>query len=72
VGYGVNFINILRACFLYKILAPKLQSCVLGLKFFGAKISARKHAYMLMKLTPGVAKKAKFLEGSKTKVCELV
>ncbi len=27
-----NFINILRAHFLYKILAPKLQSCVLGLK----------------------------------------
>jgi len=29
---GVNFINVLRARFLYKILVPKLQSCVLGLK----------------------------------------
>ena len=29
---GVNFINILRAHFSYKILVPKLQSCVLGLK----------------------------------------
>jgi hypothetical protein len=34
LGYhtGVNFINVLRARFSYKILAPKLQSCVLGLK----------------------------------------
>jgi len=29
---GVNFINVLRARFSYEILAPKLQSCVLGLK----------------------------------------
>jgi len=40
----VNFINILRVHFTYKILVTKLQSCVLGLKFFGANISAKKCA----------------------------
>jgi len=29
---GVNFINVLLVRFSYEILAPKLQSCVLGLK----------------------------------------
>ncbi len=39
---GVNFINILCTCFCTKFWRQKLQSCVLGLKFFGAKISAKK------------------------------
>jgi len=39
---GVNFINILRVLFLPISFCQKLQSCVLDLKFFGAKILAKK------------------------------
>jgi hypothetical protein len=39
---GDNFNNILHAHFAPIFLRQKLQSCVLGLKFFGAKISAKK------------------------------
>jgi len=38
----VNFINILRAHVAPIFLRQKLQSCVFGLNFFGAKISAKK------------------------------
>jgi len=49
---GVNFINVLRAHFCTKFWHQKLQSCVLGLKFFGTKISYKKQARKtLMKLT---------------------
>jgi len=41
---GVDFINILRASFCKQIWCQKLQSCCLGLKFFGTKILAKKHA----------------------------
>jgi len=34
---GVNFINLLHAHFCTKLWRQKLQSYVLGLKFFGAK-----------------------------------
>jgi len=39
---GVKFINVLRANFLYKMLAQKLQSCVVGLKFWGQKYLRKK------------------------------
>jgi len=51
---GVNFINVLRTHFSYKILHQKLQSFVLALRLFGAKILYEKYARkMLMKLTAG-------------------
>jgi hypothetical protein len=53
---GVYFINILHAHFVPIFLHQKLQSCVLGLKFFGAKMSAKKPIKLLMKLTPGAIK----------------
>jgi len=39
---GVDFINILRALFALIFWRQKLQSWVLGLKFFAAKTSAKK------------------------------
>ncbi len=52
---GVNFINVLCAHFCTKFWSQKLQTCVLGLIFFGAKILHKKHAHkMLMKLTQGL------------------
>jgi len=39
---GVDFINILRSHFALIFWRQKLQSCVLGLKFFNTKISVQK------------------------------
>ncbi len=66
-GPSVNFINVLLACFLYKILAPKItkpnitreklpKSCQKRLKY---EKGARK---MLMKLTPSVVKEPILVE----------
>jgi len=41
--------------FCTKFWSQKLQSCVLGLKIFGAKILAKNVQKMLMKLTPQVS-----------------
>ncbi len=49
----VNFINILRAYFLYKILAPKISNPKHTFVIFGAKILYKKCACrMFKKLTP--------------------
>jgi len=57
----VNFINVLRAHFLYKVLAPKnykaetkLQSRTFQFcKFLASKYRQKSVSKMLMKLTPG-------------------
>jgi len=49
---GVNFINILRACFLYKILAPKITKLYFGFETFWRQNTGTKCEHkMLMKLT---------------------
>jgi hypothetical protein len=51
---AVNFTNILSCIFCTKFWRQKFQSCDLGLKFFGAKISYKKAVdKMLMKWTSG-------------------
>jgi len=58
---GVNFINILRKCFLYKILAPKITKLCFGFEALAPKILYEKRAHItLMKLTQG--KKSTFIE----------
>jgi hypothetical protein len=50
---GVNFIKVLRACFWYKILAPKTMKLAFGFEIFVPKISYKKGAQKaVMKLTP--------------------
>jgi len=49
----VNFINVLREHFLYKILAPKITKLCFGFEVLVPKILYEKCAcIMLMKLTP--------------------
>jgi len=48
---GVNFIDVLCACFSYKILTPKITNPKPSFVIFDAKISAKKCAKTLMKLT---------------------
>jgi len=51
---GVNFINILCAHFAPIFWLQKIQSCVLGLKFFWCQNNSKKSASkMLMQLIPG-------------------
>ncbi len=57
VKHSTNLLSISSTFYMHifcmKFWRQKLQNCVLGLKFFGAKISAKKCALkMLMKLTP--------------------
>ncbi len=55
VATGVNFINVLHAHFLYKILEPKFTKLCFGFEVLVPKILYEKHARItLMKLTPGV------------------
>ena len=49
----VNFINVFEVHFSYKFLMPKLQSWLLGLKFWRQKFHIKTCTKMLMKLTPG-------------------
>ncbi len=49
----VNFINVLRASFLYEILAPKFTKLCFGFEFFWHQNISKKCAHkILMKLTP--------------------
>jgi len=51
---AVNFINILRTCFSYEILAPKITKLCYGFEIFWRQnISKKSYHLMLMKLTPG-------------------
>jgi len=51
---GVNFINVLCAHFLYKILAPEIIKPNVTREKLLKLLSYKKHAHkMLMKLTPG-------------------
>jgi len=55
INIDVNFTNVLRAHFWTKFLRQKIQSFVLALRLFGAKILYEKHVCkMLMKLTVGI------------------
>jgi hypothetical protein len=53
---AINFINVLQACFLYKILAPKITKLCFGFEIFWLQnIGEKSTRKMLMKSTPGVA-----------------
>jgi len=41
VAAGVNYINVLHTHISYEILAPKIQSCVLGLQFWRQKFDTK-------------------------------
>ncbi len=52
---GVNFINVLRVCFLYKIFGAKISNPKHSFVIFGKKISYEKrYCKMLMKLNLGI------------------
>jgi hypothetical protein len=51
---AVNFINVLRANFLYKILAPKItKSNVIRGKLLNSLLNEKQACKILIKLTPG-------------------
>jgi len=61
---GVNFINILRAYFLYESKLSSFSLVTFGFVIFGAKISYEKRACkMLMKLTTGLLAPQKIMKG---------
>ncbi len=54
VQTAVNFINILRAYFSYKILVPKLQTQITACNFWRQNFVQKRSHKTLMKLTPDV------------------
>ncbi len=62
-GPSVNFINVLLACFLYKILAPKITKPNITREKLPKRLKYEKGARkMLMKLTPSVVKEPILVE----------
>jgi hypothetical protein len=63
---AVNFINVLRTCFSYKILAPKITKPNVTREKLHICFCTKTERKMLLKLTPGDYRKIeRFLNGTK-------